>query len=79
MEGGRGGGGAGWPGDREGELRVWREDREMDRITGFKSRTERDGERQREAREGERERAFRVQKTRKTCQIEKINTLNSTL
>lgn len=34
------GGGAGWQGDR-GRVRVWREDREIDRITGFRSRTER--------------------------------------
>lgn len=46
------GGGAGWQGDR-GRVRVWREDRGIDRITGFRSRTERDGRRQR--REGERE------------------------
>lgn len=32
----------GWQGDREGERGVWREDREIDRITGFKSRTERE-------------------------------------
>lgn len=31
----------GWQGDR-GRVRVWREDREIDRITGFKSRTERE-------------------------------------
>lgn len=35
-------------GRQRGRVRVWREDREIDRITGFKSRTERDGKRQRE-------------------------------
>lgn len=29
-------------GRQRGRVRVWREDREMDRITGFKSRTERE-------------------------------------
>lgn len=36
---GRGGGLAG---RQRGRVRVWREDREKDRITGFKSRTERE-------------------------------------
>lgn len=35
-------------GRQRGRVRVWREDREIDRITGFKSRTEREGKRQRE-------------------------------
>lgn len=36
-------------GRQRGRVRVWREDREIDRITGFKSRTkERDGKGQRE-------------------------------
>lgn len=61
-------------------VRVWREDRAIDRITGFKSRTEREMARDKgKKRERERERAFRVEKSRKTSQIEKINTLNSTL
>lgn len=59
MKGGRGGGGAGWQGDRGGRVRVWREDGERDRITGFRSRTGRDGERQREKSVSERGRASR--------------------
>lgn len=54
-EGGRTDGRRGWlKGRWEERVRVWREDREMDRITGFKSRTERErwektkGERERE-------------------------------
>lgn len=39
----------GLAGRQRGRVRVWREDREIDRITGFKSRTkERDGKGQRE-------------------------------
>lgn len=41
----RGGGLFGRETERE---RVWREDREMDRITGFKSRTERDKKKRRD-------------------------------
>lgn len=32
----------GLAGRQRGRVRVWREDREIDRITGFKSRTERE-------------------------------------
>ena len=65
-------------------VRVWREDREIDRISGFKSRTEREmvrdkGKRREKQSERERERAFGVEKAHKTSQIKKINTLNSTL
>lgn len=38
----------GLAGRQRGRVRVWREDIERDRITGFKSRTGRDGERQKE-------------------------------
>lgn len=66
-------------GRQRGRVRVWREDREIDRITGFKSRTEREMARDKGKSVREGERAFRVEKTHKTSQIEKINTLNSTL
>lgn len=37
-------------GRQRGRVRVWREDRGIDRITGFRSRTERDGRRLRRER-----------------------------
>lgn len=37
-------------GRQGGRVRVWREDRGIDRITGFRSRTERDGRRLRRER-----------------------------
>lgn len=46
-------------GRQRGGVRVWREDREMDGITGFRSRTKRDGRRQSEM-SAKRKRAFRV-------------------
>lgn len=42
-------------GRQGGRVRVWREDGGIDRITGFRSRTERDGRRQRREREREEE------------------------
>lgn len=56
-------------GRQRGRVRVWREDRGIDRITGFRSRTERDGRRQR--RERGRVEGFRVRKAVSICQIER--------
>ncbi len=69
----------GLAGRQRGRVRVWREDREIDRITGFKSRTEREMARDKGKKREREKRAFGVEKTRKTSQIEKINTLNYTL
>lgn len=58
--------GAGWQRRQRGRAKVWREDREMDGITGFRSRTAREKARDKEKkreRERERERAFRVERT----------------
>lgn len=42
-------------------MRVWREDRGIDRITGFRSRTERDGRLQKRERKREREEGWGIQ------------------
>lgn len=60
-------------------VRVWREDREMDRITGFKSRTEGAMARDKEkSRERGKERSGLRSPARRAKQ-KKINTLNSAL
>lgn len=51
MEGGQEGNGmkgAGWQRRQRGRAKVWREDREMDGITGFRSRTAREKARDKE-------------------------------
>lgn len=57
-------------GRQRGRVRVWWEDREIDRITGFRSRTERDGRRQRRERERGRVGGFRVRKAVSICQTD---------
>lgn len=75
--GGRGDEGGGLAGRQRGRARVWREDREIDRITGFKSRTEREMARDKgKKRERGKERSGLRRLTR-LAKIEKINTLNS--
>lgn len=65
---------AGWVGRKTERESESLEGGQRDRITGFRSRTERDGKRQRKKEERERESKLSVGKSRNTCQFEKKST-----